>query len=152
MKINTTRFGELEIQEKDIFHFSQGLPGFSEEKQFVLIPYRAGSPFFFLQSLADPNLSFLVVDPFAVFSDYEFQLDDQVVAVLALSPENAPCIYNIVTVTGKVEDMTANLLAPLVINRQTKTGLQVVLEKSNYTTRHRLFPAGKTVAAAQGGE
>ena len=76
MKIESTRFGTIEITEEDILRFPLGIPGFLQEKEFVLLPHGADSPFSFLQSVKEPNLSFLLVDPFAFYKDDEFVLDE----------------------------------------------------------------------------
>ena len=139
MKINTTRFGEVAIDEDKVFTFRHGLPGFPAEKSFALLPYQPDGPFSFLQSTKDPDLTFLVVDPFIYFPDYEFDLDDTVASELALTADAPPSIVNIVTVPKKIDDMTANLLAPIIINEKTKQAVQLVLENTGYSTRHHLF-------------
>lgn len=151
MLIRTTRFGDLDIEASVVLHFPHGLPGFPEETRFVLLPYDADSPFAFLQSTVEPDLAFLVVDPFAFFPAYEFTLSEQLTAELGLSPECPPKIYSIVTVPEKTEDLTANLIAPVIINPKKQLARQTVLEKTSYTTRHRLFPA-RVQKPAKGGE
>lgn len=142
MIINTTRFGEVEIAADKIFTFNHGLPGFPAEKDFALLPYRTDIPFAFLQSTKNPDLAFLVVDPFAFFQNYEFELGDAVAQELGLTKDMPPYIVNIVTVPEKMDDMTVNLLAPVIINKQNQQAIQIVLENTAYQTRHRLFAAG----------
>jgi len=143
MIIHSTQLGEIEVDDDKIISFPHGLPGFPEEKSFAFLPYQVDSPFAYLQSMEKPQLTFLVVDPFAFFKDYEFQLQDEIAQELGLSHPNLPQIINIVSVPQKTEEMTANLLAPIVMNVQSSTAIQVVLEKTTYTTRHRLFPGGE---------
>ena len=140
MIIYSTRLGEIEIQESDIIRFPHALPGFPEETSFIMFAYEADSPFFLLQSTITPELTFALVDPFEFFKDYEIKLDDETIAELELSEENYPKIYAIVTVPEDIKDMTANLIAPVVINWKTKTAMQAILEKSGYNIRHRIFP------------
>lgn len=151
MIVESTRLGSLEIAEEDIIAFPKGLLGFEEEHRFLLLPYEPESPFFLLQSVADQNLMFLLVDVFTFFKDYEFVLDDQLVVELELSEEYRPHIFAIVNVPKNAADMTANLLAPLVFNVDRRMAQQVVLDKTVYKTKHRLFtpPASEKV---QGGE
>ena len=151
MNIRSTRFGELEISEKDCLHFPYGLPGFPGERDFVYLPVEEGNPFAFLQSMTEPDLTFIVVDPFVFFQDYQFTLDDQIVAELECNEDNPPQIVNIVSVPGNPEEMTANLLAPVIINVQKRRAVQMVLEKTAYTTRHRLFPKGFAKQPGKGG-
>ena len=139
MKIQSTRFGELNVSEDDVIYFSKGLPGFAEEQRFALLPQGEESPFFFLQSTQDPNLTFLLVDPFAFFAEYHFEIDDKLVAQLGLSAEQPPIALCIVNVPqGKMQDMTANLSAPIVVNRFARLGRQVVLTDTSYSLRQRL--------------
>lgn len=141
--IHSTQLGDLEVSEDEIIDFPHGLPGFPEQQAFAFLPYQVDSPFGYLQSVVEPRLTFLVVNPFAFFKDYEFQLNDEITQEFALTLPNTPQIMNIVSVPGKTEDMTANLLAPIVINTQTSKAVQVILEKTTYTTRHRLFSGGE---------
>lgn len=140
-KIKTVRFGELEIQEDRIFHFADGLPAFEDEREFVILPFDDDSPYSFLQSVATPELAFLMTVPFVFFPDYEFVLEDDVMAALAIKGSEDMQIYTLVTIPGgNIKEMTANLMAPVVINKKTREAKQVVLDKSQYTTKHRLFP------------
>ncbi len=152
MIIQSTRFGQIEIADNELIQFPHGLPGFSEEKAFAFLPYQPNSPFAFLQSATEPNLTFVIVEPFAFFQDYSFSLDDNIVAELGLSDDNPPKIFNIVRIPEKTEDITANLQAPIIINWQTRKAQQVILEKSAYMTRHRLFPQGFSEQTAEGGK
>ncbi|WP_378950663.1 flagellar assembly protein FliW [Pelosinus sp. sgz500959] len=152
MIIQSTRFGKLEIDESEIINFPHGIPGFPEEKKFILVANAPDSPFSFLQSTVEANLTFLLADPFVFFKEYEFKIDDEVTHELGLFSENPPQVFVIATVKEKLEDMTANLLAPVVINSQERIGRQIILEKTNYGTRHSLFPDGILQQDAQGGK
>lgn len=140
MMIHSTRLGEIEIQEDQIFRFPSGIPGFAGEKTFALLPYQDGSPFFILQSANDPDLAFILIEPFAFFADYEFELDDAVAGELTLDEQNKPGVYCIVTIPQNIAEMTANLMAPIIVNQASHNAIQIVLEKSIYTTKHRLLP------------
>lgn len=143
-KVNTLRFGEIEIDEEKIVHFEDGIPAFEEEHEFVIIPYDDESPYVFLQSLATPDLAFLMTMPFVFFPEYEFELDDESQAKLGIQEQEEMLIYSLLTIPGgKVSDMTANLMAPVVINTTNMQARQIVLDKSRYTTKHRLFPETK---------
>ena len=143
-KVNTLRFGEIEIDEEKIVHFEVGIPAFEEEHEFVIIPYDEESPYVFLQSLATPDLAFLMTMPFVFFPEYEFELDDESQAKLGIEKQEEMLIYSLLTIPGgKVSDMTANLMAPVVINTTNMQARQIVLDKSRYTTKHRLFPEKK---------
>ena len=142
MVIPSTRLGQLDVPDDLIIKFPAGLPGFKDETIFALVPHGNNSPFYFLQSAYDPDLTFLVVEPFSFFSDYEFELSDENQRDLGVVDLSQVKVYSIATVKDKVEEMTANLIAPIIVNWETKTARQVVLEQVPYTTRHRLFPQG----------
>ncbi len=143
-KVNTLRFGEIEIDEEKIVHFEDGIPAFEEEHDFVIIPYDDESPYVFLQSLSTPELAFLMTMPFVFFPDYEFELDDENQEKLGITAQEDMLIYTLLTIPGgKVPEMTANLMAPVVVNSATMQARQIVLDKSRYTTKHRLFPENK---------
>ena len=139
-KITTTRFGAIEEDESKIVHFAAGLPAFEDEHEFIIIPYDEESPYVFLQSAVTPDLAFLMAIPFIFFPDYEFRLEDDVLESLALERQEDLLLYTLLTIPGKdIREMTANLLAPIVINSRTNEGCQIVLDKSAYCTKHKLF-------------
>ena len=140
-KIYTSRFGEIEVDEKKIVHFKDGIPAFEEEHEFVILPYEEESPYYFMQSLKSPDLAFLLTIPFLFFNDYSFEIDDETVKELDIKDSDNVFYYSMVTIpNGSIRYMTANLVAPIVLNGANMQAKQVVLEKSNYTTKHRLFP------------
>ena len=142
-KIATNRFGELEIEDSKIVHFPQGIPAFEEEREFVLLPYDENSPYYYLQSAQRAELSFLLTEPFVFFPDYTVEIDDATLTELKIKNQDHVEIYTMLTIpNGSVRYMTANLLAPIVINSENMQARQIVMDKSNYKTKHRLFPEG----------
>ena len=140
-KIYTSRFGEIEVDEKKVVQFKDGIPAFEDEHEFVILPYEEESPYYFMQSLKSPDLAFLLTIPFLFFNDYAFEIDDATVKELDIKDSENVFYYSMLTIpNGSVRYMTANLLAPIVLNGANMQAKQVVLEKSNYTTKHRLFP------------
>ena len=143
-KVNTSRFGEIEVDEAKIVHFDRGIPAFEDETEFVILPYEEESPYYFMQSLKSPDLAFLLTNPFLFFPDYTFEIDDDTLSELDVKNQDAVFYYAMITIpNGSIRYMTANLLAPVVLNSDNMRAKQVVLEKSNYTTKHRLFPEPK---------
>ena len=143
-KVNTLRFGEVEVAEDKVVHFADGIPAFEDEHEFVIVPYDEESPYVFLQSLTTPDLAFLMTMPFVFFPEYEFELDDENQDKLELTRQEDMLIYTLLTINGgKVADMTANLMAPVVLNTANMQARQIVLDRSSYTTKHRLFPENK---------
>ena len=143
-KINTLRFGEVEVDGEKIVHFADGIPAFEDEHEFLIIPYDEESPYVFLQSLITPELAFLMTMPFIFFPEYEFELNDEMQLKLGLTRQEDMAVYTLLTIPGgQVEQMTANLMAPIAMNQVTMQARQIVLDKSRYTTKHRLFPVKK---------
>ena len=140
-KVYTSRFGEIEVDEQKIVHFKNGIPAFEEEHEFIILPYDEESPYYFMQSLRSPDLAFLLTIPFIFFPEYTFEIDEETEKELDITNRDEIFYYTMVTIpNGSIRYMTANLLAPIVLNSKNMHAKQVVLEKSNYTTKHRLFP------------
>lgn len=148
MNVKTTRFGEIEVPEECIIHFAGGVPGFPNDENYALFPYEPDSPFSIMQSITDPNLTFLLADPYRFYNDYAFELDDQLAAELGFSAENPPHVYTVATMRDTLEQMTVNLLAPIVINWVKRTGVQIVIENKYYSVQQLLFPEGIKVKPA----
>ena len=146
MQIKSTRFGEFEVSEELIVQFPEGLPGFEDQKQFAFLPYTVdedNSPFAYMQSVQDPDLTLLLADPFLFFKHYSLNLNDEDAAQLGLSDsEETAGVYGIVAVPEKIDQMTVNLVAPIVVNWKQQKGMQIILNRSPYSTKHRLFPLG----------
>jgi flagellar assembly factor FliW len=139
LKLETKYHGEHSIEEKEIIRFEMAIPGFDEEKEFVLLPFGDDSVFMILQSVLTPSLAFVIANPFHFFQKYDFNLDEQVVDSLQLSSEKDVAVYVILTVQDPFQKTTANLQAPIVINSEKKLGKQVILTKTDYGTRHSIF-------------
>ena len=142
MIIKSTRFGDIDVVDDGVLQFPHGVPGFTEEKVFVFLPYQPDSPFAFLQSLNDPDLTFVIVEPFTFFADYNFDIDSGITDELGICHENPPRIFNVVRVPEKIDEMTVNLLAPIIVNWEKRIAIQYVLEKTSYPVRQRIFPNG----------
>jgi len=140
-KVYTSRFGEIEVDEKKIVYFKNGIPAFEDEHEFIILPYEDDSPYYFMQSIKSPDLAFLLTIPFLFFPEYSFEIDEETERELDITNQDEIFYYTMITIpNGSIRYMTANLLAPVVLNSKNMQAKQVVLEKSNYTTKHRLFP------------
>ena len=104
-KVDTVRFGEIDVEEDKVVHFEQGIPAFEDEHEFIVIPYDAESPYYFMQSLATPDLAFLLTVPFVFFPEYEFELDDTTQKELGIKQQEEVLLYVLITIPGgKVEE------------------------------------------------
>ncbi|WP_226670817.1 flagellar assembly protein FliW [Metabacillus litoralis] len=139
MNLETKYHGVIEVLEKEIIHFQNGIPGFQDEKDFVLISLEEGSPFWIFQSLNTPQLGFVTVEPFQYFTKYEFEISEKDRSNLGLESEKDVVIWVILTIKEPFRESTANLQAPIIINRNNRKAKQIILNDTNYKTRERLF-------------
>ncbi|MBD3298690.1 MAG: flagellar assembly protein FliW [candidate division Zixibacteria bacterium] len=137
--VPTTRFGDLDVDTSKIIDFPKGILGFEANGRFILIEQDDVKPFVYLQSLDDPSLAFIVVEPRLVFPNYKVQIEPQEIADLNVKDINNISMWVIITVPEDVQRMSANLQGPLLINQENNCGKQVVLVRSPYTTRHYLM-------------
>lgn len=138
MKIKTKFFGEIEIDEKQIINFVDGIPGFPEYKKYVILNDEE-LDFTFLQSIDEKDLCFITLPPAAIVGDYSFDLSDETVEKLELEkPEDAATLA-ILNIPEDFKKMTANLKAPIVINTKNNKGIQELLDGDNYSMKHQVF-------------
>lgn len=133
----STRFGTIDCTEDDIFTIPEGFLGFPTYTRFVVVNHKESSIFRWIQSVEQPALAFLVMDPAAVEPTYMPELAETDAAALMLEEETPRIVYAIVTIPpGKPEEMTLNLAGPLVINAERKIGRQVVIQDEQWSPRH----------------
>lgn len=145
MELETSRFGCINVSEKEIWVFAKGLPGFEQHRSFVIIRQEE-APFSFMQSTEEPDLAFIVANPFDFFPDYEFSLPESIVQQLNFKTEQEVDILNIVTIRRNSNQITLNLLAPIVMNLTSRQAQQIILHDSTYRTNHIIAvhpPEGK---------
>lgn len=146
-----TRFGPLDYEDQDVVLFTEGLIGFFALQRFLLLSHNPNSPFRWLQSVDEPSLAFLVVEPSNYVENYVFEVADELASDLKISEEVQPVVLVTATIPpGKPKEMTVNLVAPLVVNVEARRGRQVILESDAYTMKHRVFkdaPESERVAA-----
>lgn len=139
MQISTVRFGDIDIQETEIINFKQGIPGFEQLQQFVIIRPNLELPFSFLQSVDDGEVAFIVVSPFVFYPEYEFEISEETKQELAIKEETDVLVWNIVSIRESLEDATINLLAPIILNNRDSVGKQIILQGTNYAVKHKLI-------------
>lgn len=139
MKVQTTRFGDIDVLEEDVITLAEGMLGFSENRRFTLIPDELGEPFQWMQSLEKPALAFVVIEPSRVLTEYHFSVKREQIKALETEVVEDLQVYVIVTMAGSILDVTVNLQGPIVINKNTNIGQQIVLNEPKFSTRHPLF-------------
>jgi len=147
MDIATTRFGRLEVNEERIISFPKGLLGFPQFQRFALIQTGEENYFFWLQSVDEPSLAFVVADPAIFFKDYDFALKEETQQEIELTDAGFAQVF---VICNKVNDwLTGNLQGPLVINAQNRVGTQVVINDKKWTTRQPLLRLASEVPLAK---
>ena len=140
MKIKTTRFGIITIEEK-IITMPFGMLGFSDEKRFVILQHKEDSPFFWYQSVDDPMLAFVIMSPFLFEPDYSVNLEN-ILKEMSWNEEekqNNLELYVVVNIPkGAPDKMTANLIGPILINNKIHQAVQMVISDSPYTHKFPL--------------
>ena len=140
MKINTLRFGEIDISEERVFEFVLPIIGFNELKKFVILDINKDSFFKWLQSVEDPELAFPIVSVFSMNVDYTLDLQDNVVEALKIEKVENILVMNIASIPqDNPQGTTLNLLAPLIFNVENQLAGQVVLSGSGYDISFPLF-------------
>src|SRR5215831_16651417 len=142
-KLSTVYFSELEYSNRDVYDFPAGLPGFEDQIAFLFVEQAHTRPLVYLQSLLNPKLCFLALPVLTVDPNYRLSLSADDLTALGLSPSATPKIgseigcFTLMTL-AEGADPTVNLLAPIVINLQTRKGLQVIPAASEYSIQHPL--------------
>lgn len=137
MIIETSRFGQLEVDENRLIHFPKGILGFPNQLLYALIQTAEDSGFYWLQSVDRPELAFVVCDPRLFVPDYVVPVKVDELAQIGLAD---PSTAQVFTIVNKVDNMlTGNLQGPLVINVETREGKQLVLSDRRFSTRHPLM-------------
>lgn len=139
MQYSTKYFGTIEQDEGDAISFPNGLFGFDEEKQFLLLPFHgSGGNLLCLQSTRTPSLAFVAMNPFSLKPDYTPVLSEEELYLMGVSSSPDLCYYVFCAVREPVPESTVNLRCPVVINMERRLGAQVILSDDTYQMRHRL--------------
>ncbi len=148
MIITTKHFGEIEIDEKNIITFSDGIPGFDNLKRYIIIQNpEKDVPFNWLQSIDNTDLAFVIINPFIFKNDYEFDMPESTIKRLSIKSHEDINIYSIVTIPEDINKMTANLAAPIIINVLNKLGKQILLQDSEYSRKYLILEEIKNSTA-----
>ena len=137
MEVRTTRFGVIDIADDRVITFASGILGFPERTRYCLLEPGDDACFFWLQSLDEPDLAFVVTDPSLFVPEYTVPIRKEQMASLDLGKLEDAQVFVIVNKVGGT--LTGNLQGPLVVNTATRAGEQMVLAEKRWTTRHTLM-------------
>ncbi len=140
MKINTTRFGEVEVIEELVFDFESPIIGFNELKKYMLIEHDENSCFKWLQSIEDPEIAFPVTSTAYFGIDYSFEIQDEEAETLGIKSTEDLLVLNIASIpTGNPKNTTINLKAPIITNAKTLKSMQIILQDDKLKIKHPIF-------------
>ena len=137
MRIQTSRFGTLEVDESRFITFERGILGFPDTRAYGLVQTGEDSAFYWLQAIDREDLAFVVCDPRLFVHDYRAPVKAEDLAPIGLTDPEGAQVFIIV---NKTDDMlTGNLQGPLVVNVETCQARQLVLSDKRFSTRHPLM-------------
>lgn len=142
MRVETSRFGVLEVDESTLFDFPMGLPGFARHKRFVVVDHTSDSPFKWMQCVDDGALAFIISDPCYFIPEYHVIVRRSELRVIEPKEEEDLVISVIMTVPENPKDMSANLMAPLVFNMANRRAMQMVLTDQRYPVKYFVLREG----------
>ncbi len=147
MRVNTTRFGTINVKPDKVITFPQGILGFPEARRFILFPHGEESLFWWLQSLDDEDLAFVTISPAAVCSEeYSFKISDDMQEMLKIEEPSQVEVLLLVTISNDAsKSVTVNLLGPIVINVETRLGAQLILDPVKYPVKYPITSAKSPV-------
>lgn len=129
-----TRFGEVEYDPNNLLHFPKGMIGFENLHDFVVMPNKKEGPLFWIQSVDDSNIAFVLTDPSNFFIDYKIEASKEEKDILKVSDKDEVFPLSVVTVPPSKE-VTLNLAAPILFAPKTNRAIQVILENSPFNVR-----------------
>ncbi|WP_097004737.1 flagellar assembly protein FliW [Lacrimispora amygdalina] len=138
MEIKTQYFGSIPCSETEIIHFSDGLFGFQELKNYVPLSFQDNSDALIsLQSIDDYRVSFILMNPFQLYSEYTPVLSPEDSKLLKASYDEENISYYVICVIhDQMEESTVNFKAPIAVNTDTREAKQVILDNPLYKFRH----------------
>lgn len=139
MRIATDYMGDIEYNEKEMISFPEGLFGFENHRNFIIVgELNQEFPFVWLQSTEDSSVVFILTDPFLFTDNYDFKLSDENLAKLKASKTEDINIYSTVVIPMESRKTTINLKSPIIINSNKRIGIQAILEE-DYPYKHTIF-------------
>lgn len=139
MEVISPIHGIIQYEENEVVNFEKGIPGFESLKKYVIKEVGLDSPFSILQSIEDKGIGFVIISPFMINDSYEIKLSEEVIENLNIEEEKDVALYALVTLNENIQNITANLKAPLVININNKKGEQYILDKDKYKIKTKVF-------------
>jgi flagellar assembly factor FliW len=146
MRITTLKFGEIDVPEDKIIVMAKPILGFENLKRYCIVEREDCAPFLWYQSLDDPTIVFVLVNPVYFYAEYRIEVNPKEVEELHISDVRSVETYVIVTIPADPSQMTVNLQGPVLINTETRLAKQMVLANSDYGVKHYLLAEAERTA------
>ncbi len=145
MKISTTRFGDIEVEDSKKIIFPDGILGFENLKEYILIRSNDSSVFYWLQSIENSNIAIACMDPLNVCDNYSPVIDEDSIKELDIKQPEKVLVLCVVVIPKDIMKTTVNLAAPIIINTTNNRAKQIVLQDDVYSLRHFVFKQNEVV-------
>ncbi len=139
MRLSTTRFGDIDIDESRAIMMKAGILGFEHLKRYVLLVQDEEILFWWFQSVDDGSVAFVVINSFVIKPDYKPIIQDNDVELLEIESPEDVILMSIVTIRSDPFRVTANLRAPIVINLKKRLAKQIILDKPDYPIQYSMM-------------
>ena len=146
MSIQTRLFGNIELDENKIINFCNGIIGFDNLKQFMIIhdSESENAKILWLQSLDEASVALPVIDPLLIKEDYNPTVEDELFKNIGEIIDGEMLVLTTLTVPSDIEGITTNLRAPIIINPTTMRGCQIIVENEEYPVKYPIYDILKT--------
>lgn len=135
MRIQSKAYGEVEVSERQVIHFPVGIFGFEELHDYALLD-TGQPPFYWLQSLDDTSIAFIIMNPYVLRPDYVLDIPDDDLASIEYETDEDILVFAIITIPEDQTRISANLQGPIVINRVRQLGTQAISLNQTWRTKH----------------
>lgn len=150
MLIDTDRFGTFDTKDSKLIEFPQGLPGFEDLHNFIILEVGQTKPIYWLQSTENKYTALPVILTFEIIDDYYIDIRDNELEELFVESQNDLLIMNVVVIPEPIEKMTVNLAAPIVINAVRGIGKQIIVDAKTMPIRLPIYEAIMKSIAKEG--
>lgn len=137
MQIEVTGMGLVDYEEQELLYFQDGLYGFEDLHKYLPVPMEESDRIFVLQSIEEPLISFILMNPFMIMEDYDPQPTASDMKALGNPKIEDVSFYVICSLKSDFKESTLNLRCPIAVNAINREAKQLILEDSPYQLRHR---------------
>lgn len=132
-------FKDLVYSKEDIITFPAGIPGFEKNRDFVIVNVPEYLPFEWLVCIDGSRLRFAVINPLLFNNEYTPNIVKEQMEELSIEKPDDILLYVIVTIRENPLESTANLVGPIVVNRNKRLGKQIIIDDERYSTQEPIL-------------